>query len=274
MSDVIGIQGGKASYHELAVKQMHPSATIKYFETFKDVFTALKNSSIDSALVALANNRMQFISDTYELLTSNTEDFVIVGEKYLKVEHALLALQGGQLSSIREVYSQAPALLQCSNFIDNELPHASIIETHDTADSAEFVSKSRDTSKAAIASMQAAKLYGLDVIAKKIQNDKDNITRFIQLKRRGDDDVDVLKTADKTSMLLFTPQTAGSLISALLPFQESGINLSYLQSKVMPNSAFDMMFFVEFEAGMQEMRSRCTLDELHSLGHRTKILVS
>lgn len=265
----IGIQGGKASYHEQAALAMYPEASVKYFETFTDVFKALEDGIVDTIVVAIANNRVQFIPDVYEQLTQEKMPFKIVGETYLRVDHALLGLPEAQLSDIEEVHSQAPAIGQSSHFLENELPNAAVIEEHDTAGSAKIVAETGDMSHAAIASKAAGELYGLIPLKSKIQDDKENITRFFEVALAGTQNKG---DANKTTMLLKTPQTAGSLLGALKPFEDQNINLSYLQSRIIPNSAFEIDFFVEFEAGLDEERTQKVLAQLHRDGYETTVL--
>jgi prephenate dehydratase len=268
---IVGIQGGKGSYHEAAAIQMQKDNKIKYFDTFSEVFKALRANKIDTAILAIANNRVQFIPETYEELTTPGHDLCIVGETYLHVEHALLSITGASLQSITEVHSQAPAIEQCLHFIENYLPHARIVEEHDTAGSAQSVAAWNDISKAAIASIKAGKLNGLTAIKTAIQDDPANITRFLEISLAKNSKV---PGANKTSMLLTTPQATGALVNALLPFRDHAINLSSLQSKLIPNTPFNMMFFVEFEAGTEEHRTQKTLEQLIDSGYGIDILGS
>lgn len=267
----IGIQGGPASYHEMAAQQLHPEAEIIYFETFSELFKALRDHKVETILAAIANNRVQFIADPYEYLTADSSPYQIIGETYLRVEHALLAPAGATIEGITEVHSMAPALGQCSHFLENSLPQAHLIEETDTALAAAQVAQDRKIHQAAIASLAAGELHGLTVLKAGVQDDPDNITRFVEVRLKADTKV---VAANKTTMMLQTPQVAGALLAALLPFKEAGINLSSLQSKLIPNSAFAMQFFIEFEAGTQEPRTQQVLDKLHNDGYQTHILGS
>ncbi|MGZ6005533.1 MAG: prephenate dehydratase [Candidatus Saccharimonadales bacterium] len=272
----IGIQGGEASYHELAAHQLHPGTELAYYETFEDLFQAVKRQQIGSAVVAIANNRVQFIPEPYDLLLSGSEALanrlVIEAETYLRVEHALMAPHGASLEDIREVHSQPPAIGQCRQFLDHRLPKARIVEQHDTAASAKMVAEIGDPTKAAIASLQAAKKYGLTIVEESVQDDRDNITRFIELKNLHGSKA--IKGANKTTMVLETPHEAGALVDALLPFKERGINLANLHSRTIPNTAFHNQFFVEFDAGTQEERTKEVMKELIESGHYIRILGS
>lgn len=268
----IGIQGGRGSYTELAALKMHTHTSIQYCETFTEAFQTLRDGNVESIVVAIANNRVQFIPDTHEQLMASDNDLSIVGETYLRIEHALLALPGSSMTDITEVHSQTPALGQCSHFLENELPNAHIVEEHDTAGSAKLVAESGNIQLAAIASIKAGELHGLKPLKTSIQDDKDNITRFVEisLAAKGGSNA----KANKTSMLLVTTQTAGSLAKVLNSFANVGINLSYLQSRIIPNSPFDIDFFVEFDAGTEEARTKQVLREIQELGYSCIVLGS
>lgn len=268
----IGIQGGAASYTEAAALKLHPKAQITYYETFTDVFSALRSGTVTSVVVAIANNRVQFIPDSYEQLTTHDSGLSIVGEAYLRIEHALLALPGSSIDNITEVHSQAPAIGQCSHFLEKVLPDAHVMEEHDTAGSAKIVAESGSQTKAAIASMRAGELYGLHALQTSIQDDTDNITRFVEVQLAKNSQP--VAQADKTSILLVTTQSAGSLAKALQVFAEADINLLYLQSRIIPNSPFHIDFFVEFEAGLHEERAQRALRAVKELGYDSVILGS
>jgi prephenate dehydratase len=111
--------------------------------------------------------------------------------------------------------------------------------------SAELVKSWQDSTKAAIASRAAGELHGLKILNENIQDDTDNITRFIVLEKR--DESAKSNSANKFSAILHTPQTPGSLLRALDIFNNANLNLSTLHSAFIANSAFEMKFFVEFE---------------------------
>lgn len=268
----IGIQGGPASYHEAAVKQIDPRAEVVYCATFTELFKAITDGAVDSGVTAIANNRVQFIADPYEYLTAPDAPYQIVAETYLRIEHALLARKGATLADITEVHSQAPALGQCSHFLEDTLPQAHIIEESDTALAAKIVATEGKLNSVAIASKAAGELYGLEVLQESVQDDPDNLTRFVQVTLK--DHANSVDKASKTTMMLQTPQVPGALVKALLPFQKANINLTSLQSKLIPNTPFDMQFFVEFEAGLQEEQTKRVLQNLESNGYRLHILGS
>lgn len=267
----IAIQGSEGSYHEqVALHYFGNGADIAYMETFRDVFQSLRQGTATHAVIAIANNRYGFISDAYNELIARHKDVTITGESYLRVQHQLLGIPGATLDQITEVHSQAPALGQCHEFLSNNLPHVPLVEQEDTALSAAYVAKTADPAKAAIASKRAGELHGLQVIAGNIQDDSDNFTRFLILQPSDNGS----QEGDKTTLLLKTSQKPGSLVDALILFKERDVNVSALHSSFLPNTGFDMQFFVEFDAGMQDVRTVEILQELDKLSDGYEVLGS
>lgn len=259
----VGIQGTHGSYHEQAArKHFGNDVEIAYLHTFRDVFEALIAGEITEAVVAIANNRYGFVPGAFSELMRHSAEVSITGEVYLPIRHQLLALPGATLESIREVHSQAVALGQCTEFLRSSLSHAQLVEEEDTARSAELVSRNGDLHKAAVASREAADLYGLQVMVSDIQDDDSNVTRFIVL-RKGSGEK---SSGDKTTALLRTSQAAGSLVDALMPFKQHGINISTLHSTFLPNTEFEMQFFVEFDASSQDEKVQAILKQLAADG--------
>ena len=129
-----------------------------------------------------------------------------------------------------------------------------------------------DKSIAAIASARAGELHGLSTIRSDFQDDIDNITRFLVVRSRSH--AYTADDANRTTMMLETPQVPGSLARVLSWFAETDINLANLQSTFIPNSAFDMRFFVEFDAGLKDERAITVMSKLAQNGFKVDILGS
>ncbi len=273
MSTIIGIQGQPGSYTEEVALSVHPNANLHYYETFSDTLKALHNEEIESAIMAIANNRIGFIGPVYDPIRSSGSNLTIVGEAYLPVNHALLGLPNAKLTDITEVHSQSEALDQCTVFLETQLPQAHPIIEHDTAGSAKLVAETADPRMVAIASERAGQLYGLEPLAQSIQDDQNNITRFVEVKLRNGE-VPVISEANKTSVVMTTGEKAGALVDILTPFKEARITLTDLQSAIIPNSPFHNEFFVEFHAGLSEDRTKQVLDKIKATGCKVQILGS
>ena len=271
-NSLIGIQGTHGSYHEEVARQYFgDKVNIQYLNTFKDVFKALEAKQITHAVVAIANNRYGFVPNAFSELMRSADSISIIGEAYLAIRHQLLAIPGTKLSDITEVHSQPAAIGQCTKFLEASLPNARLIEEDDTARSAELVSKSGLNNKAAIASKKAGELYGLNRVTENIQDDPENTTRFLVLELADSQTLEA-QTGNKTTALMKTSQKPGSLVDALLPFKENHINISTLHSSFLPNTSFEMQFFIEFDANINEPVMKRVMEQLASIGASLKIL--
>ena len=238
------IQGQEASFHDIAARQIYgENIDIVPCETFASTFAALSSGEADQAVVAIENSLFGSINEIYDLLLKHR--FWICGEVYLRVEQCLIGLQGASLQKITEVHSHPVALAQCEDFLDKKLPQAKRFESHDTASSVVEVKQWGDPTIAAIGSAAAAKLHGLKILAREIETNKQNYTRFVVLQKNKKS----IEGTDKTSLVLVTSHQPGSLHKALGVFAKRGINLSKLQSRPIIGQAWHYMFYVDVEVG-------------------------
>ncbi len=236
----IAIQGQEASYHHQAAQKFFGGdIEIVACQTFKDVFATLENGSSDKAIIAIENSLFGSINPVYDLLLRSK--FKVVGEVYLRIEHCLIGLPNSKIEDLREVHSQAEALAQCEEFLDTKLTHVDRFEHHDTAGSVRDVKKWNDPTKAAIASERAAELYGLKVLAKNIETNHQNFTRFLVLST----DSPKVDQADKASLIMSTADSPGALYHALGVFAKADMNLSKLQSRPVVGKAWHYIFYVD-----------------------------
>ncbi len=269
----IAIQGQEASFHDLAArKYFGEDIEIKYCGNFKDVFESLRDHSVDYGVAALENSLFGTINPVYDLLLSN--HYTIVGEVYLRVEFCLIGLPGTKLSKVTEVHSQLPALVECETFLSDKLKHAAQIEEYDTAGSVELIKKLNDTSKVAIASAQAAKANGLEILATNIETHHENYTRFAVLQRQIEYVSGEHTSANKTSLILQTPHDtkAGSLFHALKVFAKYDINLSALHSRPIIGRAWHYKFYIDIDIAHNDVNYQSVINQLESSGCKIDIL--
>lgn len=276
--DRVAIQGYKGSFHDLAVEKMYGKRAKEtvYCKTIIDVFESLESHRSDYALVAIGNNRYGDINHVYDILvnnhiSSNNERYYIVGETYINISHNLLGIKGAKIPEIRTIYSQAPAIVQCFGFIHARLRNAIAVEQDDTALSAKLVSELKSDSAAAIGSKEAAKIFDLEILAENIQDDVNNISRFILISL--DKPLDY-KGATKTSVLLSTSHKNGDLTKALHLIAEQDINLSYLQSIPIPNRPFEYRFYLDIDAGLDEPKLQNIIEGFDKFSYQYEILGS
>lgn len=195
----VAIQGGPASFHEVAAQQYFPEYEVESVpcQSFRQLCETLQHGKADQAVMAVENTLAGSILPNYNLL--HQFDLFVTGELWLPIEQNLMALPGQQLQDLTKVVSHPMALNQCMEFLTQQ-PQLQLQESHDTADSAKEIRNKGLKGVAAIASKQAAALYGLEMLAENIEDRRDNFTRFLvvnQEKPQGE-----RAFANKASLLL------------------------------------------------------------------------
>ncbi|MDX1766164.1 MAG: prephenate dehydratase domain-containing protein, partial [Candidatus Saccharimonadales bacterium] len=196
--------------------------------------------------------------------------FWISGEYYLRIKHALIGAPGAKISQITEVHSHPVALAQCEEFLDTTLSRAERFESHDTAGSVAALATDKKPRQAAIASVAAAKLYEMAVLKEGIETNKQNYTRFIALDAKQS----IADNSNKTSVVMEAANTPGSLYRALGVFADKDMNLSKLESRPIIGKAWHYMFYIDFEAGLEEERTNSALKILEEMDNRVQVLGS
>ena len=228
-------------------------------EQFEDCFLALREGRADYAVLPIENSSTGAIRQIYDLLTQY--ECYIVGETTVRVEHCLLAPKGATLDTITHVYSHEQGLFQCERYL-NVHPGWEQVPQADTAGSAKMVADSGDVTKAAICSARAAELYGLTILARSINHNAQNTTRFVVVSPR----LELRTGADKISTLFVLPQEAGTLHEVLTVFNVHGLNLVKLESRPLPERSWQYMFFLEFTGAPDDP---AVGDALHELAQTT-----
>lgn len=169
MKKIVSVQGLAGSFHEMAArKYFGQDVSLVHRPDFAAVFEDLASGKASKAVVAYKNTQYGKIYEVDELI--NEQKPTIIDSVSLEVKFCLLAPKGSSLDIIEEVYSQVPAIVQCHNYLEREIPNARAIENYDTAGAAADVAKWNDPKKAALASKLAAEIYGLEVIAEGVED--------------------------------------------------------------------------------------------------------
>ena len=252
----IYFQGSFGAYSHLAALEIAPDAEIIPCKTFDECFFKA-SSEVDSRVVIPEANRItgnigiEYLIFKYRLN--------IYAEHFQKIEHNLLGQTGSSLGDIKDVFSHAQGLSQCSNFIkkNNLAEHIRA----DTAGSAETISKNKVKSEAAIASSLSAKIYNLKILASNIENEKANATRFLIMGK------EVLQPefANKkyiTSFLFKLKSKPAALYQSLGGFAINGVNLTKLQSYPEQNSFKSYFFLCELDGHIEDSKVQKSLEEL------------
>ena len=252
----IFFQGTFGAYSHLAALSIEPKAEIVPCKTFDECFLKASKDTNSKIIIPESNRITGNIGIEYLVFQYRLN---IYAEYFQKIEHNLLSIPGAKISDLREVYSHAQALSQCSKFIRSNklIEHVSA----DTAGSAEMVSKTGDKSKAAIASTLSAKTYGLEIIKKNIENEKGNLTRFLVMGKN----ISQPELKDKkyiTSFLFKLKSKPAALYQSLGGFAINGVNLTKLQSYPEKNS-FDSFFFLcDLDGHIEDPKVQKSLEEL------------
>ena len=218
--------------------------TIDSFDvpTFKEVIVAVEHGDAEYGVLPIENSSTGIITDVYDLIAES--DNCIVGEQDIKIEHALLGVKGCQLGDIQTVYSHPQGLLQCKNFLKDM--HWKEMTLENTAIAARKVAQDNDKTQAAIASPLAADIYGLDILAEKINDIHNNTTRFIIIKNKKH----FKNSADKISICFELPHESGSLYHVLSHFIFNGLNMSKIESRPVRGKRWQYRFFVDFDGNL------------------------
>ena len=193
--------------------------------------------------------------------------FYIVGETAVNVDQCLMGIPGTKIEQIKEVYSHPQGLAQSSDFFYNHR-YMTPMPYKDTAMAAQFVAQVKDPTKAAIASHLACELYGLEMLAPAIQNNKKNKTRFMIISRDFITPLD----ADKVSVVFTLPHTVGSLCSMLQITTLYGVNLEKIESRPMCEENWTYYFYIDFLGNIREKRVSKAIAEMKAKATTFRLL--
>ena len=243
MSYVIAYPGTAGSFSHGAAQEAFPGSACVGYATFPEAAQAVVDGQADYALLPVENSFAGAVLPTYSLLEKLP--LHIVGETMKAVRHQLLGVPGATLADIRVIASHPQAIAQCDEFLQT-LPGVQIVPSGNTAISAREVSLLGDRSRAAIASAEAAREYGLVSLAENIQTSATNTTRFFILSMSAIP----LDTPRKATVTFTVNNEVGALVRVLSSFAESGLNMSRIESRPMPETPFQYFFSADFEGEM------------------------
>ena len=252
----IYFQGTFGAYSHLAALSIDANAEIIPCKTFDECFIKASKDPNSKIIIPESNRITGNIGIEYLIFEYRLN---IYAEYFQKIEHNLLGLPGTKLSEIKDVYSHAQALSQCSSFIKSNKFTEHV--RADTAGSAEMISKDKNKEKGAIASSLSATTYNLEIIKKNIENEKGNLTRFLIM---GKDIIQPEYGSRKyiTSFLFKLKSKPAALYQSLGGFAINGVNLTKLQSYPEKNS-FDSFFFLcDLDGHIEDPRVQKSLEDL------------
>jgi chorismate mutase/prephenate dehydratase len=263
----VAFLGPEATYtHQAVLKNFGVSLNATPMKTISDVFSAVEAGDCDYGVVPIENSTEGGVFHSMDELVES--DLKICAQVYLPIEHCLIAQS--PLESIKEVHSKDQALGQCREWLRRNLPNAELVESHSTASAVEIAAKRPEV--AAIASSIAAELNNVSVVQKGIQDNSENVTRFLVI---GKTEVRPLGEGnDKTSLVISLKDQSGALEKALMPFAKRGINLSKIESRPSRKKAWDYFFFIDLIGHIEEDSVQEALEELKECSSFVKWLGS
>ncbi|HZD23232.1 MAG TPA: bifunctional 3-deoxy-7-phosphoheptulonate synthase/chorismate mutase [Acidimicrobiia bacterium] len=256
----IAIQGVEGANSHRAAIALTPAMNDREFVSctrFGDAVTAVKDGRANIAVLPIDNTTSGAIAEVYDLLLD--AKLSIVGEVKLKVKHCLVGVKGTSLSDIKTVHGHPQAVAQSTHYLAG-LTDVEVIYATDTALSARRIAEINNPTVAAIASKEAAEMYGLDVLVSGINNRESNYTRFVAV-AASPVTVDP-QVPSKTSLVLSVSNEAGALAEVLNAFKAEGIPLVKLESRPTVNNAWQEMFYMDFEGSVGDQRVQRVLEDV------------
>ena len=252
----IAYQGIAGSYSESCAKEMYPNCETISCKTFDECFEKASQDNSIKTIIPESNKTTGNIGVEYLIFKYRLN---IYAEHFFLINHNLLVVKGSKLSDIKDVFSHAQALSQSSEFIKKNNLNENV--RADTAGSAKYISEIKDKTKSAIASKLSAQIYNLDILKENIQDEKNNVTRFLVMGK----EIYQPELKDEkyiTSFLFKLKSKPAALYSALSGFAINGVNMTKLQSFPEKNSFSSFFFLCDIEGHIEDKKIKNSLEEI------------
>jgi len=263
----VAFQGEPGANSHLAIREVYPKAEALPCATFEDAFAAIASGEADLGMIPIENSIAGRVADIHHLLPH--ANLHIVGEHFLPIHFNLMAPKGATLKTIKSVESHIHALGQCRRFIRKHNYKAVIAA--DTAGAARHISEANDVTRGALAPKLAAEIYGLDVLAERVEDEDHNTTRFVILSREQ-------THAKPNSGLIVTTfvfqvrNLPAALYKALGGFATNGVNMTKLESYMVEGNFFATQFYADVEGHPEDKNLVLAFEELSFYSKEMKIL--
>ena len=258
--------GPEATFtHQAAIKNFGAGAEYIPATSISDVFTEVERGRADYGVVPIENSTEGMVNHTLDMFIES--DLTICAEISMKIEECLLS-QSGDIKDVKLVVSYLQPLAQCRNWLEENLPGVPLKEMSSTTQAAIYAAKNK--SAAAVASSAAAKIYNLSIVARGIEDSRENYTRFLVIsrfpaKRSG---------MDKTSIMFSIKDRVGALHDMLMTFKKNNVNLSKIESRPTKKKAWEYIFFIDMVGHSSEKRIQNALKAIEKNCVFLKILGS
>ena len=266
MTGRIAFQGELGAYSHQACQQARPEMEPVPCTTFEDVVEMTRSGEVDLGMLAVENSTYGRVADVHSLLPK--AGLHIVDEAFVRVHVNLLGIRGGKLKDIREAHGHVVILPQCAGFLRSHGIKGRV--SSDNARAAREVAEAGDPTRAALASELAAEIYGLDVLARHIEDHKNNTTRFLVMSRAFDDS----RRAEAmiTTFTFRVRNIPAALYKALGGFATNGVNMTKLESYMVGGSFTATEFYADIEGHPEDHNVALALDELRYFTTHVDIL--
>ncbi len=245
--------GPEATFtHMAALKQFGSQCEFIPFNSIAEIFSGVEKNDCDFGVVPIENSLEGSVTSTYDMLMNRK--LGIVAEVSLEINHNLISKN--RLKDIKKLYTHPMALAQCRQWIAKNLPGVEILEVSSTSKSVE--SASLYLNSAGIGSELAAQKYGLEIIARNIQDAANNTTRFLVIGKTKP------KRApkNKTSIVFSTKHEAGALFNALETLKKNRLNMTKIQSRPTKEKKWEYVFFVDIQGFIEDENVKAALKEM------------
>lgn len=264
---VVAFQGEIGAYSEEAAFQFFgPTVHVRPLESLDAVFKVVEDGDVPYGVVPVENSLEGSISRVYDLFLNSS--LKVCGEIELRIMHCLIANPTASLDSIKRIYSHPQALGQSQAFLRHL--NAELVSTYDTAGSVKLIKEKNIMDGAAVASARAAEIYGMKVLARGIEDNPENYTRFFILAREDSPPTG----KDKTSIVFSVKHRPGALFSALKEFADARINLTKIESRPTRQRAWEYNFYLDFEGHREDTAVKETLRRVEEMSLFLKVLGS
>jgi prephenate dehydratase len=269
---MVAFQGEAGAYSEQAALEFFAPATVETCPcpSFEQAFQAVSESACSHGVLPIENSLAGSIHRNYDLMLQH--ELHIVGEYPLRVQHCLLALPGTRIEDLRHIHSHPQALAQCEKNVRRL--GVELVPEADTAGSARLVREWQDGQAGALASKRAAQVNGLQILAENMEDDPANYTRFLVLAPRPVEIADPEQGEYKTSVVFSLKNAPGVLFKALGVFALREIDLTKIESRPIPGSPWEYMFYIDFAGHKEQRNCQRALEHLQELAVYLRVLGS
>lgn len=262
----VAFQGEHGAFSETAaVRLLGEDIETVPRPTFESLFAAVGEGAADYVLAPVENSLAGSVHQSYDLLLGS--ELKIAGEVIIPISHCLIGCPGTSLDTIRTVESHPVALAQCLRFFAVN-PQLHPVVAEDTAGSVARVVRDNDPTRAAIAGSRAAEVYGGEVLLERLEDHKENYTRFLLLTPA----TETVDGSDKLSLAVKLQHRPGALHHALEPFASRDIDLLKIESRPIKGRPWEYYFYLDLQGSISEAEVADALDELKGRANEVRIL--